>query len=207
VFRGIGSGIGMRLRTKVILWLLALGVVVTLVIFSEEPGFPKPPDTCSEKGIDPSQMNEGTCVDEGSTLHVVDIGDTLTMRTLKARLEGLHETGSLVTFDLQITNRGSKPAYLGKEQLVLRLDQDLGEDIAVEKRSEPHSFLAHRHPIQPGETVNGTVVFQVTPAEQKQLHETGNLDIANFGRPGDATDAKSVLSGSEIGVMRTYQHQ
>jgi hypothetical protein len=48
----------MRTRTKVILWLLALGVVLMLVIFSEEPSFPKRPDTCSAKG-DRSVPDEG----------------------------------------------------------------------------------------------------------------------------------------------------
>jgi hypothetical protein len=204
VFRGIGSGIGMHWRTKLVLWVLGLAFIAMLVVFSEEPSFPKPPDTCTEKGIDPSEMKEGTCDDGGTRMDVVDIGDTLELRTLKARLDGIHEAGSLATFDLTIKSRAFKPVYLGKYQVVLVLGQDLDQDVEAETLSEPHSFLSRSHPIQPGETVRGTVVFEVTPAEIEEIEEEGNLDIANFRHRGDAYNTTLAFSGSEYGVMRTY---
>jgi hypothetical protein len=217
MFRGFGSGIGMRLRTKVILWLVALAVVATLVIFSEEPSPPGPVDTCPEKGIDPSRMKEGTCFDGETKLLVVNVGDPVELRTLTARLEGTRETASLsgpagtkraqgkfVTFDLAITNREPHPEVLGKGQMVLVLAESHGPDLEAERRYEPHSFLAHRHPIRPGETVHGTVTFEVPPGELDEVTEHGNLDIANFGLRGDAFNPNAVLQGSEVGVMRTY---
>jgi hypothetical protein len=210
----------MRTRTKVVLWLLALGVVAMLVVFSEEPSFPKRtyPDTCTPKGIDPAQMKEGACQQDGTTTVVANIGDTLKIETLAARLEGIRDTASLsgpggteaaqgrfLIFDLAITNRNPNSALLGKDQIVLLAGGErLGEDIEAERHYEPHSFLTHRHPIRPGETVHGTVVFQVSAGEAKGIGELGNLDIANFGVRGDAFDVKTVLDVPEIGVMRTY---
>ncbi len=198
MFRGIGSGIGMHWRTKLVLWLLALGVVAMLVVFSEEPSFPKPPDTCKEKGIDPSEMKEGTCEDEGRTLDVVDIGDTLRLRTLKARLEGIHEKGPFVTFDLAIKSRAFKPVRLGENQLVLVLEHDVDQDVEAERRLGPRAFRDRHRPIAPGETAQGSVVYEVTPSEEQQVNEEGNLDIYNFGVRDE---------GFEIGVMRTYAKQ
>ena len=218
MFRGFGSGIGMRLRTKVILWVAALAFIAMLVIFSEEPGFPELPDTCPEKGIDPQEMKEGTCYDRGTTDVVVNEGDALRLETLEARLEGIHEAASLsgpagtkraegrfVIFDVAITNRAAYSTELGKDQLALLVGNFDGPDLEAERRYEPHALLAHRHPIRPGETVHGTVVFQLSTEEAEQVTESGNLDIVDFGVQGEASDPKAAFSTSLIGVMRTYR--
>ena len=91
MFRGIGSGIGMRLRTKVILWAAALAVVGMLYVFSREPRRPGTFDNCASKGIDPEQMVEGYCLVGDTTMVVVDKGHLLKLETLDARIEGIRE--------------------------------------------------------------------------------------------------------------------
>jgi Domain of unknown function (DUF4352) len=220
MFRGFGSGIGMRPRTKVILWLVALGVVAMLVIFSHEPSVSGEPDTCRAKGIDPQEMKEGTCQYGKTTEVVVNVGDAVKLQTLEARLEGTRmgttltgpegtkpasATKEFVTFDLAITNRTAQPQSVGQNQLVLLARRYYGEDVEVERGYEPRSLLGAR-PIAPGETVHGTVTFQVPPGETKQLSEkVGDIDIANFG-PGSAEyEPEEVFDQPEIGVMRTYE--
>ena len=53
------------------------------------------------------------------------------------------------------------PARVGENQLLLRIQDDYGEDVEAEEEFEPHSFLARRKPIAPGATATGTVVFEV----------------------------------------------
>ncbi len=169
------------------------------------------------EGIDPTQMKEGTCFDGETTAVVVDRGDTLNLQTLAARLEGTRERASLsgpagteaaqgrfFTFDLAITNMADYSVTLVKDQLTLLLGKPYGEDIEVEKRFEPHSLLVQKRLILPGETVHGTVTFEVPTEEVGRVAETGNLEIANFGVRGDAYEPEAIFNDSEMGVMRTY---
>jgi hypothetical protein len=107
-----------------------------------------------------------------------------------------------VTFDLAITNRTDSPQSVGESQLAI--PGAWGEDTAVERGYEPHSFLSRSTPIAPGETALGTLTFQMSTAAVENLAKEGNLDIDNFG-PGDSDYApEEVFTQPELGVMRTY---
>jgi len=217
VFRGIGSGIGMRPRTKVILWATALAVVGMLYVFSREPSRPDTFDNCAAKGIDPEQMVEGFCRVGNTTTVVVDKGHLLKLETLDARLEGMREGTTMsgpegtklagdghefVTFDLAITNHTDSPQSVGESQLAI--PDTWGEDTTVERGYEPHSFLSRPTPIAPGETAHGTVTFQMSAAAVEDLAKEGNLDIDNFGPGNSEYDPEEVFNQPELGVMRTY---
>ena len=217
MFRGIGSGIGMRPRTKAILWAAAIAVVGMLYVFSREPSRPATFDNCRAKGIDPEQMVEGYCLVGHTTTVVVDKGHLLKLETLDARLEGMREgttmSGSegtklakdgheFVTFDLAITNRTDSPQSVGESQLAI--PGTWGEDAGVERGYEPHSFLNRPTPIAPGETAHGTVTFQMSTAAVENLAKEGNLDIDNFGPGNSDYDPEEVFNQPELGVMRTY---
>jgi hypothetical protein len=150
MFRGIGSGIGMRPRNKAILWAAAFAVIGMLYVFSLEPSRPDTFDSCPAKGIDPEQMVEGTCLVGKTTTVVVDKGDLLELETLDARLEGMREQTTMsgpegtklagdgsefVTFNVEITNRTDKPQSVGESQVALAGGWD--EDIAVGRGYEP----------------------------------------------------------------------
>jgi hypothetical protein len=219
MFRGIGSGIGMRPRTKAILWAGAIAVVAMLYVFSREPSGNRPYDDCPSKGIDPQEMKEGTCQVGGTKTVVVNRGDLLELETLDARLEGMRAGTTMsgpegtkpaghgkefVTFDIEITNRTDKPQSVGESQLALA--GGVGEDTGVEAGYEPHSFLSRPTPIAPGETADGTVTFKMGVKGVEFLHQEGNLDIDNFGAgPADGDYApEEVFTQPELGVMRTY---
>ncbi|HWH20893.1 MAG TPA: hypothetical protein VN671_10195 [Solirubrobacterales bacterium] len=210
----------MSLRTKAILWAAALAVVGMLYVFSREPSDHRPVDECPAKGIDPQEMNEGTCQDGGTKTVVVDKGHLLEMETLDARLDGMREATTMsgpegtkpaksgrefVTFDLAITNRTGDPQSVGESQLAL--GGGWGEDTAVERGYEPRSFLNRPTPIAPGETADGTVTFQLGKAGVEMLHKEGNLDIDNFGTGDGEYAPEEVFDQPELGVMRTYEHR
>ncbi len=185
MFRGIGSGIGMRPRTKVILWAAALAVVGMLYVFSREPSRPDTFDNCPAKGIDPEQMVEGYCLVGHTTTVVVNKGHLLKLETLDARLDGMREGTTMsgpagtklaadghefVTFDLEITNHTDTPQSVGESQLAIA--DSWGEDTAIERGYEPHSFLSRPTPIA-RETARGTVTFQMTPRRSKTWRKRG----------------------------------
>jgi Domain of unknown function (DUF4352) len=217
MFRGIGSGIGMRPRNKALLWAAAIAVVAMLYVFSREPSGHDTTETCRAKGIDPSEMVEGTCVSGKRKLVVVDVGHRLKIDTLEARLEGMREGTTMsgpegtkpaaagkefVTLDLEVVNRTDSPQSVGGSQLALV--GDYGEDTVVERGFEPHSFLSRPNPIAPGESAHGSVTFQMSAKAAEGLAKVGDLEIDNFGTGDGDYDPEEVFEQAEVGVMRTY---
>lgn len=212
MFRGIGSGIGMSLRNKVILCVAALAVVGMLYVFSEEPSRTLV-DECRAKGIDPEEKKVGSCQNDGTENVVVNPSELLELETLDAQLEGIHErpapvpAGShskreLVTFDLAVTNRTDAPVAFGQSQFLLEVRRVYGPDVEVEDHSGD-ALQARSHPVGPDETVNGTVAFDVPPGEARRLHVNGNFDVGNFGPGTGNFEPEALFGASEIGVIRT----
>jgi hypothetical protein len=217
VFRGFGSGIGMRPRTKAILAAVVVATLGMLYVFSREPSTSPVRDDCRSKGIDPQQKVEGTCEIGGTKTVVVDRGHLLEMETLEARLVGFQaltkisgpagvkaaKKGSeFVTFEVEVTNRTDEPQSVGGEHLAIA--GGWFEDLAVERHFEPRSLLARRTPIEPGETATGTVTFEVVDKGVADLHKEGNLDIDNFDAGDGDYEPESFFERPELGVMRTY---
>jgi hypothetical protein len=205
-------------KTKAILGLIALAVLVTLVIFGHEPSGPDTRDTCAAKGIDPAVRKEGTCYVGKTKTVVVDPAHTLELATLDARLAGVRESaalrgpqgiklarGTFVTYDLAITNRTGSPAAVGQNQVVLRLGQVHGEDVEAEEGYEPDSFLAQGKEISPGATMKGSVTFDVPAAQLQEIGTNGNLDIADFGPGQRDYEPERMFDEAEVGVIRTYR--
>jgi hypothetical protein len=212
MFRGIGSGIGMRLGTKVVLCAAALAVVGTLYVFSREPSGP-PVDECSAKGIDPEEKKVGTCKDDGTENVVVNPSEELELATLDARLErirehpapapkGSHRRRELVTFDLAVTNRTDAPETFGQSQFLLAVRRVYGPDIEAESRSGD-SLQTRSNPVGPGETVAGTVAFDLPPGDARHLHVVGDFDIGNFGTGSADFEPEALFGASELGIIRT----
>jgi hypothetical protein len=202
----------MRLRTKVILGAAALAVIGMLYVFSEEPSR-TPVDECPAKGIDPEEKKVGSCENEGTEDVVVNPSERLVLETLDAQLDGIHErpasasAGShdkreLVTFDLAVTNRTDAPATFGQSQFLLEVRRVYGPDTEVEDRSGD-ALQGRSNPVGPGETVNGTVAFDVPPGEARRLHVNGNFDVGNFGHSGASFEPEALFDASELGVIRT----
>jgi hypothetical protein len=213
MFRGIGSGIGMRPRTKAILAVAVLAVIGMLYVFSREPSTTVP-DNCQSKGIDPKDKKEGTCEVGGKKQVVVNPGDLLELKTLDVRLEGMRETSAhdrpggkasgetLVTFDLAVTNRTDAPATLDEAKVILYGETVYSPDSLAEESSAT-SLRFHPSPIAPGATAHGTLTFELPSSAAKTLYENGNLDFGNVGSETTDYEPQSLFSAAELGVIRT----
>jgi hypothetical protein len=203
----------MRPRTKAILAVAVLAVIAMLYVFSREPSAVRH-DNCPAKGIDPTEMKEGACMDEGTLNVVVNRGDLLEMETLDVRLEGMRETPApargergapaddLVTFDLAVSNPTDAPMTLDEVKTVL-YSGGLHMPDAPAERSLPTSLRADPKPIRPGQTVHGTLVFRLPTEEAKSLYENGNLDFGNVGSESNDYEPESIFGAAELGVIRT----
>jgi hypothetical protein len=202
----------MSLRNKAILWAAALAVVGMLYVFSEEPSI-RPVDECRAKGIDPEEKKVGTCEDEGTENVVVNPSETLELETLDAQLKSLrerpapapargHDKRELVTLDLAVTNRTGSSATFGQSQFLLQGQRLYGPDVEAERRSG-NSLQDRSSPVGPGETVDGTVIFDVPTGAARELHVVGDFDIGNFGSGGADFEPEALFGASELGVIRT----
>jgi hypothetical protein len=210
----------MSRKTKLILGAIALAVVGMLFVFSREPGGPDTRETCTAAGIDPETMAEGTCYVGETKQVVVDLGHPLKLESLDARLLGARVTqrltgpggtkrakGRFVTFDLALTNRTDAPVVFGENQAVLLVRRYNGEDVEAEEGFAPDSLYSQGRSIEPGETVHGSLTFQVPPGEAKLVDREGNLDFGNFGSGGGGGDfePEALFQEPEVGVIRTYR--
>lgn len=169
---------------------------------------------CEEKGISTSARAEGSCVDGGTRYVVVDKDGVLKLPSLEAEMLDLRETktitgesgasataknGTYAVVELSITNRTDAPEKFEDSQIVLWVGGPYTADAKVQSKVESKSFLGQDTPIQPGDSQVGTVVFDMSSADFKDLDKEGNVDIVNFGSKGE------VLTQDEIGTIRTYQ--
>jgi hypothetical protein len=208
----------MSRKSKSILAAVALAVAAMLFVFSREPDAPDTRETCTAAGIDPQTMAEGTCYVGGTKQVVVDSGHLLRMGSLDARLLGARVArrltgpggtklakGRFVTFDLALTNRTDAPVVFGENQAVLLVRRYYGEDVEAEEGYAPDSLGSRGRSVAPGETVHGSLTFQVPPGEAGLVDRRGNLDLGNFGSGGGDFEPEALLQEPEVGVIRTYR--
>ncbi len=173
---------------------------------------------CRAKEIDTGAHKQGTCTEGSTTIVVVNRHSTLKLESLEARLLGTRvrrtikgpdgskaAKGEFVTFDLAITNRTDSPAGIYAGQFMLLLEKPHGEDVEVDERYEPRSFLGQGGKIPPHATEDGTVTFTVSPTGAAALDKDGNLDTLNLGRSISALEPEAFFSAQEYGVIRTYK--
>lgn len=170
---------------------------------------------CDAQGINSEQGNEGTCVQDGTTLVVVDKGSTLKLKELNVQMLGLETTKSItgeygesktangiyVVIELEVTNKMHSPVYFdgNQEQTALYLgENEYTEDFEAENYVQDDSFVNSFEKLQPQAPVAGTVVFDVPKSMLSSLRRNGNLDIANFSDEGEG-------DWDQIGVIRTYK--
>lgn len=169
---------------------------------------------CEEKGISTPAREEGTCVDGGTKYFVVNRDGVLKLPSLEAEMLDLRKTktltgesgasataknGTYAVVELSITNRTDAPEKFEDSQIVLWVGGPYTADAEVQRKVEKKSFLGQNTTIQPGDTQVGTVVFDMSNSDFKDLDKEGNVDIVNFGSKGE------VLTQDEIGTIRTYQ--
>jgi hypothetical protein len=213
-------------------WLVAapLFALGALTLAATSPGAGS---TCVDRGISTSAAREGTCVraanlfGHGVTYYVVDAGHVLDMPG--ADVELLATTtqpvvitdpqrrpnfypsgvGTLVSFEVAITNRGSTPLTYDANgtdvDLLLQDPQSPSHSYALIDQPgvghEPIPALADQPPVQPGHTTVGWVAFDA-PAWAPETLNSRATDL-EFRLPADGNPTKS--RDSYVGQIRLWR--
>jgi len=170
--------------------------------------------TCEAMGINPQELKEGRCEEEGQTVVVVNHDSPLKLKTMKVKLLGISEaktlssdlgsetaSGTYTTFKIELTNLSHSPVSWESEQSSLYLGEDeYSEDFEVQNGYEQESFVWKGEKIQPQTSLVGTVTFDVPEKVlKKNLYSNGNLGFRNFGE-----EIYSEEAPSELGIIRPY---
>lgn len=172
---------------------------------------------CAEKEISTDAHKEGICTEDGTTWSVVNMGSTLKMETLEARLLDIKEQKSITdlgetatangiytSFEIEVTNLTHAPVELEESQVVLFLDESTyTQDFNVQNGFEQQSFLWQATPIQPQGSMTGTVTFDLPEKVVKKVTTDGNLDFVNFGT--EIYGGEEFFEQDEVGTIRTYK--
>lgn len=171
---------------------------------------------CDAKGINREVGKEGSCIEDGVELVVVDRESTLKLKELNVTVRDMETTttasdefgttksanGVYVIFDLEVFNKTNSPLYFdsSQEQTTLYLgDNEYTEDFEVENYALDNSFVSKFEEIQPETSTTGTIAFDVPQKLVPDLRKTGNLAILNFSDEGEGEAAE------QIGIIRTYE--
>ncbi len=169
---------------------------------------------CNTLGINPTGMREGTCTHAGVTYVIMDMNHTLKLRTLWAKLNGIHTTttlrgaaaqGKFVVASLDLTNRLELPQTFdpnGTQQAGLILNGAVfKEDVAAEKIGGPSSCLNQGIRILAGKSETCDVIFDVPASAAAAIGKRGGGDlyIVDFG-----SDLSGSISPQTVGQIRLY---
>lgn len=175
------------------------------------------PKDCNALGINPTRMREGTCTHAGITYVIVDEDHVLKLRTLTAKLGGLHTAASLsgsqpataqgkfVILSITFTNRMALPQSVdrsGTQQTGLILGGTVyKEDVSVEKSLDSASCLSRNAAIAPRKSETCDVVFDVPSSSAAELgkHASGDLYVVDFG-----ADLAGSTPVQTVGQIRLY---
>jgi hypothetical protein len=170
-------------------------------------------DGCEALGIDIRGSREGTCRQDGTRFHVANRANPIRLKELSARLideerltalpDGYSRAnGTYVVLTLAITNRTSAPRSV-EDQIALHIDRkEYGRDDEAEIYYEDSFNMLNE--IQPDETLEGRIVFDLPPSALEKLSSRragSNLVILNFSEAlGFDSDRPS-----EVGAIRLWQ--
>jgi hypothetical protein len=181
-----------------------------------------PPD-CNAAGINAQQLGEGTCVDNGMTVVVVNKTSTLHLKSLDANYVGFHTQNSLRDSigGASATAKGKFAILTIKIKNKLRTAQQwqhsmaalfiattgtgsgdsYSESLDAESGADHNSCLrktgsAAQGGLHPGASVTCDVVFDI-PVTADLAAPGSGLDVANFG------EDVSNPSRQPVGIIRT----
>ena len=199
-----------------------IATAITSTTSTTTASTPSGPPDCNAAGINSTQLKEGTCVQGGQTLVIVNKAETLHLKTLDANLVGMttHNSlsdgsgqsaianGKFEILTITLKNKADSPQQWqnGQAGLIVGTGSTTGsnysEDFTAENGPDQNSCLWKAGAIgsggiQPSESVTCDVVFDVP--QSASLEATGsNLVIGNFGESDYAQPTMPV------GIIRTY---
>ena len=142
------------------------------------------------------------CTLSGVNFTVAHGTQTLEMKTLAANIAGVRTastvsnngisataSGEFLIITIHVLNKADSPETFDgggfQQQTQLELDgKSYTEDFHAENQADAQSFVTNNSSIQPGEAVNGDLVFDVPPADAAKA-TTDPRDVLIIGNFGD----------------------
>jgi hypothetical protein len=175
--------------------------------FSFTPGDEE--EDCDSLGINPEELQEGTCLSEGQRVRVVNRDSSLRLPEMNVRLAGIDLTesvsgdfdsasasGQFVVLRLEVRNKTTAPVDFDIDQVGLSLDENIYTSDWEGTEVLDDNLIYET--IQPQATLTGTVVFDIPRRMAGELDESGNVSIAQF------SDAQYGDVAGLLGIIRTY---
>ena len=167
-----------------------------------------PPD-CNAAGIDAQQLREGTCLENATTVVVVNETSTLHLKSLDARYVGFHRHGKFAIATITITNKLGNPQQWQHTQAALFIPgagagagthpfylETLRAETGDQNSCLWKTGTGANGGLQPGKSVTCNVVVEI-PASAAPTAIGSGLYIANFG--DDVSNPSR-----PVGIIRTY---
>lgn len=179
-------------------------------------GHTDPRKSCDAQGVNATQLGTGACTEGGVQYVVANYGGVVRLRSIAVSIVEVgvapaDEDGrgrkvapqrdAFLRFKLQVQNRDTVPHSFGFNQTMLGIGADnYLESVEVERRVHRES-LAHAGTMQPGETLTGDVLFDITELDYRELQRRGRFFVWNFGEHGSAQISRRV---GQLGQIRLY---
>jgi hypothetical protein len=182
-----------------------------------KPARTDPHKSCDAQGINGTQLGVGTCTESGIQYVVANYGGVVKLRSLAVAITGVAvspsirgngrtvqpERDAFLRVMLQVQNRGKAPRRFGFGQTMMGVaENNYVERTDVERQVHPESIArVNGGLIQPGETLRGDVLFDITEADYVRLQRNGRFFIWNFGGKAATQIQRST---AQLGQIRLY---
>jgi hypothetical protein len=176
-----------------------------------------PHKSCDAQGINGTQLNVGACTANGLQYVVANYGGVVRLRTLAIAITGIAvapedhghgrsvrpERDAFLRVTLQVQNRDKVPRRFGFGQTMIGVaENNYLERTDVERDVHPEAIASINGGVmQPGETLRGDVLFDITEQDYTRLQRNGRFFIWNFG--GRAAP-RIPRSTGQLGQIRLY---
>jgi len=176
-----------------------------------------PNKSCDAQGVNATQLRTGACTEEGVQYVVSNYGGAVKLSTLSAAITGVSVAGeagagnraavpdrdAFLRVTLQVQNRDKVPHRFGFGQTMLGVGaENYLEAIPVEKNVHTESIAkVLGGVIQPGETLRGDVIFDISRTSYDVLDRQGRFFIWNFGGRASLQIPRSTR---QVGQIRLY---
>lgn len=183
-------------------------------------GKPLPVDphkSCDAQGVNSTQLRTGACMESGLQYVVGNHTSVVHLRTLAVAITNVSVSGvdaghgrnatpqldAFLRFTLAVQNRDKVPHRFAFGQTMLGIGaSNYLERTDVEKKVHVESIAAvNGGVIQPGETLRGDVLFDISRADYEVLDRQGRFFIWNFGSRAAVQIPKST---GQLGQIRLY---
>jgi hypothetical protein len=175
-----------------------------------------PRKSCDAQGINSTQVEVGACTEGGVRYVVANYGGIVRMRSIAVAITGIavapadedgrgHEVNpqrdAFLRVKLQIQNRDKVPHRFGFGQTMLGIGgSNYLESVNVERRIHVGA-LGNAGTMQPGETLIGDVLFDITEPDYRELQSRGRFFIWNFGTRANGQITRKT---GQLGQIRLY---